>query len=123
MHQQLVACQMSHRVVDGLEIVQINQNHRIATLGLSRPLKDLRKRKIDIIAVLETGQHVVMGEIGDLLFLLLDAGHIDLGKADGQCPAYCIAAVASGNLVPADAVGGLDLTGNDRAACLFKLTA
>ena len=69
-----------------LKLSRINQNHRIATLGLSRSLKDLRKREIDIITVLEAGQHVVMGEIGDLLFLLLDAGHIDLGKADGQCP-------------------------------------
>jgi len=79
--QQRIAHRVSQAVVDGLEAVEVQVQHRPPPLLPMRPLDGLFETGLRQQAVGQIGQRIVMGQIGELLLAVLDVA--DVGEHAG----------------------------------------
>jgi hypothetical protein len=84
--QQLVAERMSERIVDALEVIEIEAEDGEILPGPPDPPERLIQPLMKENTVGKAGQCIVMRHMGDPRLGLLAFGHVDDGDEDGFCP-------------------------------------
>ena len=101
LHQQLVADRMAERIVDPLEMVQVDEDQRRLVAAQLAGAQRLREVLDDLVAVGQAGELVMVGEVLRLGLGLLQAADVDLGDQQRAPAGHRIAAQPCRQIVPA----------------------
>ncbi|OIQ74441.1 hypothetical protein GALL_439030 [mine drainage metagenome] len=92
LHQQLVALVVPKRVIDFLEVVQVNEQHRQLQVVAAAFLELLRQPLLHQAPVGQPGELIKMGLLPDRCLGRLAFGDVGVGANHAQRPALVIAA-------------------------------
>ena len=86
--QHEIAAAVTHRIVDVLEVVEIEEQHRDAGIAAARAIDRSDEPLYQQAAIRQSGQRVVVGEIAQILLVALAFGdvghHADVVRAQAE---------------------------------------